>query len=490
MNYLCIDVGTTCCKCQLFAENGDILEYLTEEYGFLQVNQRNYVDTEKIRFVLKAMIAKIAKKHEISSFCVSSLGESFVLLDKDDNLLFPPMLYTDERGREEAQEIIDAIGEEEAFRISGVIPHSMYSISKLLWIRKHHKDIYDKADKLLLVGEYIGYLLSGERVIDYSLASRSGVFDVEMLEFSKTMLDKLDVPLSFFSKPMRAGTPIGKIRSELIDELGISGDPILVLGSHDQICTSLGAGIIEAGDSVDGMGTVECITTLFTEKTDNIEMGRQGYPCVPYAVEGLYCTYILNYSCGSTVNWFRKNIMHGYSGNDGDFFSYIEKGMGDTPTGLLLLPYFGGAATPHQDISASGAILGLTTETTDSEIYRAIMEGTAMEMRFNAENVASYSIKLNNLVATGGGANSDKWLQIKSNIQNLPIKVLRSSEGGLCGCAMLSALGTKNVSSLKEAKDIFVKYTKSFTPDPKANEAYGESYSKYKKIYTKLKEII
>lgn len=489
MNYLCIDVGTTCCKCQLFSESGDILEYLSEEYGFLQMDRRNYVDTAKVWSCLKSMIAKIAKKHEIASFCVSSLGESFVLLDKDDGLLFPPMLYTDERGQDEAKEITEIIGEEKAFKISGVLPHSMYSVSKLLWIKKNHRELYDKADKLLLVGEYIGYLLSGERVIDYSLASRSGVFDIEKLEFSREMLDALDIPFSLFSKPMRAGTPVGGIRKELKEELGIKGDPVLVLGSHDQICTSLGAGIIEAGDSVDGMGTVECITTLFTEKTDNIEMGRQGYPCVPYAIEGLYCTYILNYSCGSTVNWFRKNIMHGYCGDEENFFSYVEKGMTGEPSGLLLLPYFGGAATPYQDISASGALLGLTTETTDSQIYQAIMEGTAMEMRLNAETVKDYSIKLNNLVATGGGANSDKWLQIKSNVQNLPIKVLRSSEGGLCGCAMLSALGLKKVADLKEAREIFVKYTKSFTPDAKAHTAYGESYRKYKKIYNTLKEI-
>lgn len=488
MNYLCIDVGTTCCKCQLFSENGDILEYRSEEYDFLQVNGRNYVDTEKIQSCLKSMIAKIASKHEISSFCISSLGESFVLLDKNDKLIFPPMLYTDERGQDEANEIIESIGEENAFRVSGVLPHSMYSISKLLWIKKHHREIYDKADKLLLVGEYIGYLLTGKRVIDYSLASRSGVFDIEKLEFSKEMLDKLDVPFSLFSRPMRAGTAVGNIKQELIEELGIKGEPILVLGSHDQICTALGAGIIEEGDAVDGMGTVECITTLFSEKTNNIEMGRQGYPCVPYAAEGLYCTYILNYSCGSTVNWFRKKIMHGYSGDEQDFFTYIEKGFDSNPTDLLLLPYFGGASTPYQDISARGAILGLTTETTDSAIYKAIMEGTAMEMRFNAEVVDKYSIKLKKLVATGGGANSDKWLQIKADIQNLPIKVLRSSEGGLCGCAMLSALGTKKVLNLKEAKDIFVKYTNEFTPNSDSHKSYEPNYQKYKKIYKTLKE--
>lgn len=489
MNYLCIDVGTTCCKCQLFSENGDILEYLSEEYGFLHMDGRNYIDTEKIQSHLDAMISAISQKHDIGSICVSSLGESFVLLDKEDNLLFPPMLYTDERGEAEVKEIIRAVGKENAFKISGVLPHSMYSISKLLWIKKHHRDIYAKADKLLLVGEYIGYWLTGKRVIDYSLAARTGVFDIEKLEFSKEMLNALDVPFSLFSTPMRAGTAVGKIKQDVANRLGLKRDTVLILGSHDQICTSLGAGLLCAGDGVDGMGTVECITTLFSKKTDSIQMGEQGYPCVPYAIEGLYCTYILNYSCGSTVNWLRKSIMHGYSGEEGNFFRYIEKEMPDGPTALLLLPYFGGASTPYQDNSAKGAILGLTTDTTDAELYKSIMEGTAMEMRLNAEVVKDYGIKISNLVATGGGANSEKWLQIKADIQNLPIKVLRSSEGGLCGCAMLSALGMKQVSCLSEAKQIFVKYTNEFFPTQEGHSIYEPKYQKYKKLYKTVKEI-
>lgn len=489
MNYLCMDVGTTCCKCQLFTKNGEILEYIAEEYDFLQKDGHNYIDIEKIWRCLKAMIAKIAKKHEINSFCVSSLGESFVLLDKQDRLLFPPMLYTDGRGEAEAEEIKEKIGEERAFLTTGVIPHSMYSISKLLWIKNNHPEIYESADKLLLVGEYVGYLLSGKRVIDYSLASRSGVFDIEKLKFSGEILTELDIPFGLFSKPMPTGSIVGPIKKELIDGLGIKGEPVLVLGSHDQICASLGAGLLSAGDAVDGMGTVECITTLFSEKSDNVKMGRQGYPCVPYAIEGLYCTYIFNYSCGSTVNWYRKKITHGYSGKEKNFFDYMEKNISESHTDLLLLPYFGGAATPYQDISARGAVIGLTTETTDAEIYRAILEGTAMEMRFNAEVVKEYGITPKSLVATGGGSNSRKWMQIKADIQNLPIRVLRSSEGGLCGCAMLSAVALGGSADLREAKDVFVIYTDEFLPNALSHESYAENYQKYKKLYKAVKEI-
>ena len=480
MNYLSIDVGTTGCKCQLFSESGEILKYLFTEYDFKEIRGEHYIDVVAIESHLRRMVKEISAEHEISSVCISSLGEAFVLLDKDDEILFYPMLYTDQRGVVEAEQIKAAVGEEKVFKITGVIPHSMYSLSKLLYIKNNYPEIYAKADKVMLVSDYIGYLLTGKRVIDYALASRTGVLDIVKKEFSREVLDAVGISAELFSTPMCAGSIVGKIK----DEWGI--DATLVLGSHDQVCAALGAGVLEVGDAVDGMGTVECITTLFDKNPDDAELGRYGYCCVPYAIDGLYCTYILNFSCGSTVNWLRKKIMHGYSGAEADFFAYIEKNMSDKPTGILTLPYFGGASTPYQDSDAKGAIINLTTETTDSELYRSVMEGTAMEMRLNAEVVKPYGIEIKNLVATGGGANSAKWLRVKADIQNLPIKVLRSSEGGLCGCAMLQAVAMGKVEDLYAAREIFVRYTKEFTPEH--NEEYNEQYEKYKKVYKIIKE--
>ena len=482
MNYLSFDIGTTGCKCQLFSDKGEILQYLFEEYDFKTIDGCQYVDIHAIEKHLRRMLDCVSEKYEISSVCISSIGESFVLLDKEDNVLFYPMLYTDSRGEKEAAEIKARIGEEKAFLTTGVIPHSMYSLSKLLWIKNNHPEIFAKADKALLICDYFGYLLTGKRVIDYALAARTGAFDIEKLCFSSEIMKAFDIPETLFSTPKRAGSIVGELKKEW----GIGG--VLVLGSHDQVCTTLGAGVLQAGDTVDGMGTVECITTVFENKPTNVEMGKQGYPCVPYAVEGLYCTYILNYSCGSSVNWLRKKIMHGYKGDEKDFFAYIEKDMKDEPTGILTLPYLGGASTPYQDLNAKGVLINITTETSDSDLYKSLLEGTAFEMRLNAETVADYEIYITNLVATGGGANSHKWLQIKADIQNLSIKTLRSSEGGLCGCAMLQAVALGGAKDLYEARGIFVRYKKEWIPNENQHNAYQEHYEKYKKLYKTVKE--
>ncbi len=488
MNYLSLDIGTTCCKYQLFSEKGEILAYRAEEYALKSVDGEQYVDIERVWQIVKSMLQSAAKEGDFGSIAISTLGESFTLLDEKDEILFLPMLYTDPRGEKEVDWLLEKFGAERLFSTTGVLPQSMYSICKLMWIKNNHPDLFARADKVLLTCDYLGYLLTGKRVIDYALASRTGAFNVETLSFDEEILSTCGVAPSLFSMPRRAGTIVGDLKKELCEELGIPTCK-LVLGAHDQVCATLGAGVISAGQAADGMGTVECITVLFDKKPTDVNMGKQGYPCVPFAVDGLYCTYILNYANGSIVNWYKNKLMHGYKGGESSFFDYIEKEMSDEPTGILVLPYFGGAATPYQDINAKGAILNVDLQTTDSDLYKGILEGTAMEMRLNSDVVKAYGIEVKRAVATGGGANSKRWLQTKADIQNIPYTTLRSSEGGLCGCAILQAVGMGQVRDYRQAVDIFVRYGDAISPRESSHAAYENQYEKYKKIYKMIKEI-
>ena len=488
MNFLSFDIGTTCCKCQLFSQSGEILKYCSEEYGFLYKDGETYADIRGIWQRVRAMLAAVAEEYEFSSVCISSFGESFVVLGEGDEILFDPMLYTDPRGEREAEELSEKFGAEKLFSVTGTVPQSMYSLSKLLWIRKNRPEVFAKAKKVLLICDYLGYLLTGKRVIDYALASRTGAFDVGSLSFSEEILGEYGISSAMFSEPKPTGSAVGELREEVKRELGIRGRCVLVLGSHDQVCSALGAGAVNAGDAVDGMGTVECITPIFDRKPDDASMGKEGYVCVPYAVPGLYCTYMFNYSCGSLINWLRKDIFHGYKGEEKDVYTYLERGMKPAPTNILLLPYFGGAATPYQNIGAKGAILNLKTSTSDSDLYQAAMESTSMEMRLNAEHGAKYGIEIRRIVATGGGANSEKWLALKASIQGVPVRTLRSSEGGLCGCAMLQAVANGVAPDLQAAAQVFVRYAKEFEPDAARRASYEEQYQKYKKLYAAVKE--
>ena len=476
MNYLTLDVGTTACKCQLFSSLGEILFYTVEEYQLLEREGERYVDIEGIVRRVFSMMREAAEVAPYVSVCISSFGESFVLLDGEDNLLSYPMLYTDLRGEEETRDLEKTIGNERMFAVTGTVPNAMYSISKLLWLKKHRPAVYAKGNKLLLICDYLGYLLTGERVIDYSLAARTGVFDIRKKQFADDILQVLDVSASLFSRPLPAGSVVGELKAEVKAAIGITESCKLVLGSHDQVCATIGAGIIVGGEAADGMGTVECITAVFDR-----------YCVVPF-LSDRYCTYMFNYTSNTVVNWFRRDILHGYKGNEREQFSYLEGSL-PARTDVLLLPYFAGCATPYQDGKAKGAFVNLTKDTSDLELYRAILEGTCFEMRVNLQTTAPFGISVKEIVATGGGANSAPWLQIKSDILGLKIKTLRSSEGGLCGCAMLSATALGACKNLHEAREIFVCYKDEYVPQEGSAAIYEQKYTKYKKLYHLLKEV-
>ena len=487
MNYLCLDVGTTCTKAQVFNSCGEILFYKSLNCPLVRIDGEEYADIKKIVNTVKELIKLASDGRKIDSVAISTFGESFVALDGDDNILTYPMLYTDSRGEKEAKRLTEMFGNGYFFERFGVCPQSMYSVSKLLWIKNHKPQTFKKIDKVLLMCDYIGYILSGERIIDYALASRTGIFDLKKKEFDKKLCEELGINDKMFSIPKPTGTIVGKIKESVCDELGLNGDCVLVLGSHDQVCATIGAGAIDDGESADGMGTVECITSVFKEKPDNLEMCEYGYPVVPF-INGLYCTYILNKTSNSVMSWYRKEILHSYKGGKESVFDYLEESLGE-PTDILILPYFSGSGNPYNDVNAKGAMLNITLKTTDSDIYRAIMESTSYEMKYNLEIVNKYGINAERVVATGGGANSEKWVQIKSDIFEKEVKTLRSSEGGLCGLAAISSVALKENGDYYMAREVFTEYKKTFYPSSTHRKIYEKKYRKYKKIYNKIKEI-
>ena len=195
--------------------------------------------------------------------CYTKLLRAPVLLGDDDMPLVNSFLYTDPRGDEQCRYLIGKIGLEKLSRISGLNPHHMYSIAKIMWIKENMADVFSRVKHICLFADYIGYMLSGNAQIDYSLASRTMAFDINKLEWSKEILQHADIPENILSKVVPTGTSAGRIKKNIAMELGISEDVIVVTGCHDQVAAAIGCGVSKAGMAVDGTGTVECITPLF-----------------------------------------------------------------------------------------------------------------------------------------------------------------------------------------------------------------------------------
>lgn len=490
-----LDVGTTGTKLTIYNNNGEFIHNEYIEYEVKRQNGEHEIDAGAIFEAVCAVIEKSCKKHpELSAIGITTFGETFVALDDNDSILLPSMLYTDPRGEEETKELCEKLGEDRITYIAGVKPHPMYSLPKIMWIKKNKPLVYEKIKHILLIEDFIVYMLTGKAYIDYSLAARTLGLDIRKKCWSDEIFDAAGVDTSLFSELVPTGTLAGKIKKEIAQKLQIAEELKIINGCHDQIAAAVGAGIFEVGMAVDGTGTVECVTPMFDKIPENKGIYEEGYSVVPYVFDGTYVCYALSFTGGATLKWYRDNFAK-YENkiaedNGENVYVNLDALVTDKPTDILIMPHFSGAANPYMDNSSRAAILGLSLEHTNYDLYKALMEGVTYEIMTNIEHLESFGIKLNKLVATGGGASSPVWLQIKADILNRTVTALSAKEAGACGTCMMTAVAVGLCSSLEEAKKIFISEKKQYNPNCENTKIYEKKYGAYKKIYDAVRPII
>ena len=489
-----IDVGTTGCKISVYEANGTLLFKSYHAYEASRTFSEHELSPDAVWSGVQQIIKDAtAAVPDIRGIGVSSFGETFALLDDNDRSLINLILYTDPRGTEECEELIKLLPSRRIADITGAMPHKMYTLSKLMWLQKHQPDALKKARRILLIQDFIVYMLTGVAQIDPSLAARTLALDIHKKDWSREVLDAVGIEPALFSKVVPSGTIAGPVRENLRLTLGVSDSTVIVSCCHDQVAAAVGGGAHIPGMAVDGAGTTECITPVFPELSDPSAMYAGGYAIIPYVKDGLYVCYAFSFTGGALVTWFLSQLagkaQTESEANGVSIFAQLESGMYKEPSGILLLPHFAGAGTPYMNADARGAIVGLTIEHSLSDLYQAVLEGVAYEMRINLESLNRAGICPKRLNATGGGAKSERWLQIKADILGTEIVSLGDSEAGIIGGIMLTGVATGAYDSLEQAAQVFIHEHGIYTPDPVMHEKYTAQYSRYKKLYEALKPI-
>ena len=441
-----LDIGTTGCKLTVFDEEGRDLGKAYRDYPVRRRVGGHEIDISALMDSVYAVIREMTAQYsDIGGIGVTSFGETFVMTDDAGTPLHTAMLYTDPRGAEECAELVEKLGADRIARISGLAPHEMYSVCKIMWLKKHQPEVYRAAKHIFLIGDYVAWHLTGEARIDYSLATRSMAFDIGRLTWSEEILDAAGIDVSLLSSPVPTGTAAGCVTRAAAEKTGLNPACRIVTVSHDQVAAAAGAGAFDGETAVDGAGTVECLTPIYDSLPDIAVMSKGYFSVVPYVIPGKYVAYAFSYTGGALIQWclntFAKAEAEEAKKKGISVHTLLEQQYeGQEPTGLLVLPHFAGAATPYMDTGSRGAILGLSAGTTLPEIYRACMEGVAYEMRLNYDALADSGIHFTKLHATGGGAKSRVWMQMKADILNLPITSLKTSDAGTVGSAMMTGV--------------------------------------------------
>lgn len=496
-----LDIGTTGCKLTVFDEAGTYLDHAYQDYPVKRSSSEHEVDVEIIMEHVLAVMKAMGKKYpDIAGIGVTSFGETFVLADENGMPLHPAMLYTDPRGADECRKLEEKLGSMRIASITGLRPHEMYSISKIMWMKQNRPKLYQQAKHIFLMEDYVVFHLTGAAQIDYSLATRTMAFDITDLKWSGEIFQEAGIDMRLMSDPVPTGTPAGTLRKEIAEQAGLSEQVQIVTVSHDQVAAAVGAGVFDSDTAVDGAGTVECVTPVYDGIPDLQVMYNGYYSVVPYVIPGKYICYAFSYTGGALLQWCVDTLAkkekelakaQGISVN-----AYLEsqfqgqRSKSEAPTGILVLPHFAGAATPYMDTASRGVIVGLRMESTVGDIYRACMEGVVYEMVLNMEYLKESGIHYKMLHATGGGAKSEIWMQMKADMLNVPITALKTVDAGTVGSAMLTGIAVGCFKNLEDAALHMVEKKQVYTPHQSMHEKYMEIYKKYRKLYQAVRPLM
>jgi xylulokinase len=387
---------------------------------------------------IMAQLASDTREDPIQALSVSSLGEAMVPVTADRRILGPSIVANlDLRGAEYQAQLADLIDDVSLYRINGNTLGPNYSATKLMWIKAHRPDLYRRTDKFLLWGSFVPFMLGAEPAVDYSLANRTLLFDLEQEDWSERLLDAAGIKRGKLPRPVASGSVIGEVAPDVARALGLPPGVTIVSGAHDQCANAVGCGVIQEGQAVYGLGTFACITPVFRERRDPGLMIERGLNTEHHAVPGRFVSFIYN-QAGSVVKWFRDTFAvtdrRLAEAKEEEIYPALLAEMPDEPSDVMVLPHFCTTGPPDFIADSAGVMTGLRLETTRGEVLKGIIEGTTYYLRECVESLPPTGIHVDDFRVVGGGSKSDAWVQICADIMARPCIRPRVTEAGTLAC--------------------------------------------------------
>ncbi len=496
MTLLGLDIGTTGCKAQVIDLEGKRLGFSFREYGVdTDSHGKAEQDAEAVwQAALEVMrlAASQAGASGVGALSLSVQGDAIIPVNGDGKALHPAILGMDYRSAAQSERCARVLGDRRLFNLTGMRPHPMNSLTKILLLRDIAPSAYKSAQRITTYADFIMGKLGAPGVTDLTMASRTMAWNLESNEWSEEILGALDVNPSYFSSAVLSGTPVGTLAPEVAEYTGMSKNVILGAGGHDQPCAALGSGVTGPGRGVASTGTAEVFSCAF-KKAGNRDAFYEGYyPEYAYTLPGMRFTFSLNHVGGILLKWFRDNFCDAETRESAETgvsaYKLLDEGMPANPTKLFFMPHLNGSGTPWCDMDSRGALVGLTMETNRHDVAKAILESLTYELALNLETMEGAGLEVNEIVAAGGGASSLPWLHLKADILNRPVMVPMNPEAGSLGAAILAGAAAGIWNPAEAAKRI-ARIKRTIDPRPEQVKIYGDRLETYRLIYPALKEV-
>jgi xylulokinase len=440
---------------------------------------------EAIRELLKESATPAA---EIAAVGFSGQMHGAVLLDSAGDVLRPALIWCDQRTAEEAAELTAQLGESQIINWTCNPALTNFTLTKLLWVRKHEPHLFERFRTLLLPKDYVRYRLSGQYGMDMADASGTLLLDVTNRRWSTEMARATGIDPSCLPPLFESPDVCATISKAGAEATGLLEGTPLVAGAGDQAAGAVGMGIVRPGSVHATIGTSGVVFAA-TDRPALDPKGRLHTFC--HAIPGRWHIMGVTQSAGLSLRWFRDNF--GALADDGrDPYERIADEAAAVPAGcdgVLWAPYLMGERTPHLDPEARAALVGLAANHGRGHIARAIMEGVAFSLRDSFSIFSEMKVPITTIRLGGGGARSKLWRQIQADVYGHSVEVLRAEEGGAFGGALLAGVGAGVWSSVDEACEASVRIEKEIKPDPATVALMDQQYEVFRRVYPALREI-
>ncbi|MCL5771178.1 MAG: FGGY family carbohydrate kinase [Actinobacteria bacterium] len=493
MSYLGIDIGQSGCKGQVYNNEGKLIASSKKNYCYELASGSVELNPQKIWKNLQSLVLDIVsqtKNDPVKMICFSFLGSAIMALDDRNEPLTNFIII----GNNDICDYFNSkINYFKSFKslylINGIPLKAGYPLSKAIWLYSK-SSFKNKIKRFMMVEDFILLKLGIAPELDYSLASLTGLFDINKKEWSEEASEIFNLDLSYFSKPGRTGSLVGVLPDSICSELSLKKGVKILLGGFDQYMSALGSGAIMNNSSSNSMGSADCITNIFNKisKLDYFE--KFNYQIGTYLIDDLYATLCYVNSGGSLLEYYKSNFYTKEAGLEKDFYFNLESGIKNIRNKIFVLPHFIGSGTPWLDDYSRGMIVGLKINDTREDIFVSILESICFELKINLDIIEKNLGNIKELMVLGGGAKSDLWLKIRSNIFQIPVKRVRNKEGGCLAGALFSMVEDKQFKNIYDAVHDSVEIEKIFYPEKELEDYYIEKYNIYKKIYVKNKDIL
>lgn len=498
MNYLLgTDIGTSGTKTILMDTQGKLIAQNLQEYDVLTpkplwAEQWPEVWTDAALASIKETVkASGINPRDIRGIAISGLyGGSGIPLDEQMNPVRPCMIWMDRRADEEASWVLDNIGEEKLLEITHNGADPYYGYTKILWMKNHEPENWEKTRLFLPPNDYVIYKMTGEIVIDYSSAGNiGGIFDMNRREWSEEMMEAMGIPLSMMPQKMVESTDIvGGLTEEMAQELGLWEGMPVIAGGIDCGAANIGLGVFDSGIYAAAIGTSMCAALI----SDKPVKGK-GLIVWPYLYDAKKLSYYFagGATAGAIVKWFRNTIcqfeVEAEKAGGPKAYDVLNAEAEKLPAGsegLVVLPYFMGERSPVWDSDAKGTILGLSLTHTRAHLYRAFLEAVAYSLRnameATGENLGEY------ILLAGGVTKSKVWRQIFADVTGYPVVCPIYDVEANMGDVMLAGIGT-GLLTYEQVKQWQV-LDEKIMPNQQNHEKYNDYYAVYQSMYENLKE--